>query len=136
MRFIGSVFVAFPSFPYCDPRFVSREIQELIPTAVPLPLYASWHFCSSPRLVTREGSRGIWLAIMIDGFAVLWVAWGTLSLPDLIEICVGAGALLVSVAVGLVASRWGDIRMRDSMAAAVLRLSRFPMTRLKGDPEA
>ena len=42
----------------------------------------------------------------MGGFAVLWVAWGTLSLPDLIEICVVAGALLVSVAVGLVASRW------------------------------
>jgi hypothetical protein len=71
-----------------------------------LPLYASHHFCSSPRIVTREGSRGIWLAIMMGGFAVLWVFWGTLSLPDLIEICVVAGALLISVAVGLVASRW------------------------------
>jgi hypothetical protein len=47
---------------------------------------------------------------MMGGFAVPWVFWGTLSLPDLIEICVVAGAILVSVVVGLVASRcpnWG-----------------------------
>jgi hypothetical protein len=43
---------------------------------------------------------------MMTGFAVLWVFWGALSLPDLIEICVVAGALVVSVVVGLVASRW------------------------------
>jgi hypothetical protein len=55
--------------------------------------------------VTRESSRGIWLAIMMGGFAVLWVFWGTLSLPDLIEILVIAGALVISVVVGLVASR-------------------------------
>jgi hypothetical protein len=43
---------------------------------------------------------------MMGGFAVLWVFWGTLSLPDLIEILVIAGALVISVVVGLVASRW------------------------------
>jgi hypothetical protein len=43
---------------------------------------------------------------MMGGFAVLWVFWGTLSLPDLIEICVIGGALVISVVVGLVASRW------------------------------
>ena len=37
---------------------------------------------------------------------MLWVFWGTLSLPDLIEICVVGGALVISVVVGLVASRW------------------------------
>jgi hypothetical protein len=71
-----------------------------------LPLYARHRFCSSHRLVTREGSRGIWLATMMGGFAVLWVFWGTLSLPDLPEICVVAGALVISVVVGLVAFRW------------------------------
>jgi hypothetical protein len=43
---------------------------------------------------------------MIGGFAVLWVIWGTLSLPDLIEICVVGGAVAISVVVCLVASRW------------------------------
>jgi hypothetical protein len=43
---------------------------------------------------------------MMGGCALLWVFWGTLSLPDLIEIYVVAGALVISVVVGLVASRW------------------------------
>jgi hypothetical protein len=43
---------------------------------------------------------------MMGGFAVLWVFWGTLSLPDLIEICVVGGALVISVVVGLVAAQW------------------------------
>ena len=43
---------------------------------------------------------------MMGGFTVLWVFWGTLSLPDLIEICVVGGALVISVLVGLVAARW------------------------------
>jgi len=71
-----------------------------------LPLYASHIFCSSPSAVTREGSRGVWLAIMMGGFAVLWVFWGTVSLPDLIELCAVGGALVISVVVGLVAARW------------------------------
>jgi hypothetical protein len=71
-----------------------------------LALYAGHHFCSSPSAVTREGSRGIWLAIMMSGFAVIWVFFGTMSLPDLIEICVLGGALIISVVVGLVAAQW------------------------------
>jgi hypothetical protein len=51
---------------------------------------------------------------MMGGFAVLWVFWGTLSLPDLIEIYVVAGALVISVVVGLMASRWaGSVPAQD-----------------------
>lgn len=73
-----------------------------------MPLYVVHHFCSSPRAVTREASRGIWLATMMGGFAVLWVFWGTLSLPDLIEICVLGGALVISIVAGFVAARWAQ----------------------------